>query len=53
MDQIEFLRAQAKELRNLADAQAVLDIKTRLFELADRCEQLANHMQHNGTSPLG
>jgi hypothetical protein len=48
MDEITYLRAQVVNLRNLAAAQSIDDIKRELLALADRCEQLANHLEGNG-----
>jgi len=48
MNETEYLRAQARTLRDLADAQHDRVIKHQLLELAGRCEDLANHMRGNG-----
>ena len=53
MNEIKYLRAQVATLRNLAAAQPAEDIKRELLTLADRCEQLANHLEGNGAARRG
>jgi hypothetical protein len=53
MNEIEYLRAQAKMLCELAKTQRDAEIIRELLALALRCEQLANHMQGNGAAPPG
>jgi len=48
MSNTNYLRALAKKLRGIADAEPNPDTKRELAMLADRCEQLANSMSGNG-----
>ena len=44
----DYLREQARQLRELARGHADDTIREELEKLADHCERLAREMSHNG-----